>query len=232
MSTIRSVFVFTAVYLLWTGSGLTEETATERRLSIPPRPPSTPDHLIDLSANYNGSLTEGWTPSSAAGTKEGKALVIPLGLDSYGGVDFDVRGVIQLSGERLRTSGGNFPEKVEGVVIGMKGKRIHVLHASGWGNGVERGTEVGSFILKYEDGEEARIPIRRGFDVFDWVAHIDDEGENARRVWNGKTKNGLPVRLFMSSWENPEPDKMIKSLDYISLMTATSPFLVAVTLEH
>ena len=33
------------------------------------------------------------------------------------------------------------------------------------------------------------------------------------------------------TWENPRPDQVIQSLDYVSTMTDSAPFLLGVTLE-
>lgn len=73
--------------------------------SIPARFADTPPHLLDLSRFYNASLREAWHP----GPLNNDLSVLPPGLLYLGGTLFDVRGVIQLSGESLRKAGGSFP---------------------------------------------------------------------------------------------------------------------------
>ena len=196
---------------------------------IPVRNPETPENIIDLSQYYNGSLSEGWLPSSGAGTTAQKALPIPLGVGNFGGIAFDVRGVIQISGKRLEAAGGDFPESVREIKIGLKFTSIHFLHAAGWGDNVKRGTEVGTLVFNYKDGKQETMPIVTAITVFDWVMRYDNEGPNATRVWTGKTLNGLPINLFKSQWKNPYPDKEIVSMDYVSKNTDVSPFLLAIS---
>ena len=73
--------------------------------SIPARFADTPPHLLDLSRFYNASLREAWHP----GPLNNDLSVLPAGLLYLGGTLFDVRGIIQLSGESLRKAGGSFP---------------------------------------------------------------------------------------------------------------------------
>jgi hypothetical protein len=58
-------------------------------------------------------------------------------------------------------------------------------------------------------------------------------------VWTGRndaaSRNGVGIRLFMKTWVNPHPERVIESLDMVTGnqppgTNAPSPFLVAVTL--
>lgn len=40
-----------------------------------------------------------------------------------------------------------------------------------------------------------------------------------------------PIRLFMTTWQNPQPDRVVTHIDYRSTMTEAAPFLVALTIE-
>ena len=39
------------------------------------------------------------------------------------------------------------------------------------------------------------------------------------------------LRLFKTAFLNPQPDKEIKSIDYVSGMAGSAPFMIAMTLE-
>jgi len=42
---------------------------------------------------------------------------------------------------------------------------------------------------------------------------------------------GATLRLYLTSYENPHPDKEVVSVDYVSAMAMAAPFLVAMTIE-
>jgi hypothetical protein len=51
-------------------------------------------------------------------------------------------------------------------------------------------------------------------------------GEN-----NASRRYEAKVRLFMSTLENPRPDKQVVSIDFVSSRSVYGPFLVALTAE-
>ena len=58
---------------------------------------------------------------------------------------------------------------------------------------------------------------------------------NTKVAWVGQnpqaTKSGYHIRIFKSSFDNPKPDLQIKTIDYVSSLTPSAPFLLAVTVE-
>ena len=55
-------------------------------------------------------------------------------------------------------------------------------------------------------------------------------------VWKGENdltrEFGCRLRLFMTTWDNPHPDKKIATIDYVkSGDTPAAPFCLAITLE-
>lgn len=198
---------------------------------VPPRDSSTKKNLIDLSNYFNGSLREGWLPKTDFGTTAEKSCPIPLGISKFEDIDFDVRGVLQLSGQKIKAAGGEFPEDMKNITVDLKCARLHFLHAASWGAFAEKGTKIGAFIVHHIDGSEREIPLVAGEDLGDWVAYDEEDYRNATRVWKDKTPSGIPVRLYKSKWENPNPELAIKTIDYVSKMTDASPFLVAITAE-
>jgi hypothetical protein len=211
---------------------------TESVKGIPARDPKTKLNLIDLSEFYNGSLTAGWLPSTDFGTTAQKTLPVPRGVQQFDKIDFDVRGLIQLSGQMMKVRGGIFPEKIKGIRVGLKCKRLHFLHAGTWCDSVENGTRIGSYVVHYADGEEREISIVSGDNVGDFStlnpeaaphdlprAKVVWKGENAAREWLGM------IGIYKIAWENPLPETEVKAIDFVSAMTAASPFLIAITAE-
>lgn len=196
---------------------------------IPPRVPFSPRTLIDLSDFYNAALSQTWHNPSA-GNNSLEALT--PGILQLGGTVFDVRGIVQLSGIELERAGGHFPQQISGIKIGQRCRDLHFLHATGWKH--SDGSQIGTFVVHYADGEEVNIPIVYGDDVRDWNA-ASDSSTKVRRgttVWTStSTKTRWPVRLFKMTWLNPLPKMEIVTLDYVSSMTPSAPFLIAVTAE-
>jgi len=59
----------------------------------------------------------------------------------------------------------------------------------------------------------------------------------AESVWKGDNQRakqvGARIRLYLTTWENPKPDKKVVSIDYLSKKddTVAAPFCLAMTLE-
>ena len=75
----------------------------------------------DLSDFYNLSLK---TPS------KNDLADLPAGLRDFGRTRFDVRGILQLSGQMDAATGTNYPHRINGIKIGRKCYLFHFLHAS------------------------------------------------------------------------------------------------------
>jgi hypothetical protein len=194
--------------------------------------------LIDLSAHFNAALDDDWLVSAGANLKR-----LPKGIQTFNGIRFDIRGLIQLGGLSLyeesdyntEDKNKHYPDRVDGIKIGQKTPAINFLHATAWGG--EKGLEVGEYVIRYTDGSLITVPLNY-LDVFrDWWFMPEDEMPgNAKIAWTGLndlTKElGYQVRLFNYKWENPQSDKRIHSIDFISKMTEVSPFLVAITLDE
>lgn len=194
----------------------------------PARDPNAEPEQIDLSTFYNKPLHDG------GGTDFGD---LPEGLQVFGGVRFDVRGAVQLSGQISKASGYTAPEAVRGIKIGRKCRRLHFLQATGWS--ATKSTEVSRFVLRYADNSTEELPVLSGRDIGNWWAFgLPDMPENpgdALVVWSGKNRANLMDRcslyLYKSSRANPHPDLELESIDLVSTMSPASPILVALTVE-
>jgi hypothetical protein len=225
---------------LWVGNGsdggfrnlkVTPASATTIQ-RVPPRNPSTKKNLIDLSGHYNGSPREGWLPTTPMGTTAQKTLPITLGVGRFDGVDFDVRGLIQLSGNKIKAAGGEFPEKVTDIKVGLKCRKLYFLQAAAWGSFVKNGVQIGSFTVHYVNDSKREILIVQGEDLGNWTGtDNDDLLRRGAVVWKGENAAEQSVRVYKSVWDNPQPELEIRSLDFVSKMTDASPFLIAITAE-
>jgi len=124
---------------------------------------------------------------------------------------------------------------VEGIRVGLKFKRLHILHGTGWGAApeVSDGTHIGSYVVHYYDGSTVEIPMEYGVHVRDWYARWGDSSEvsGGKVAWTGENPLS-PIRLYTMTWENPHPDKIVTTIDFTSPDTVCAPFLVAMTAEE
>jgi hypothetical protein len=200
-----------------------------RAKGIPARAPLADESLIDLSAYFNGALTEAWHPGNPANT----LAALPRGKQVFAGVPFEVRGIVQLSGAGLKRSGGAFPEAVDAIKLARPARKLHFLHGTGFS--VAEGTSVGGFRVHYAGGQTNLIPIVYGENVRDWWdPPADGKGvTTAELAWRGANEavlaEGGSLRLYKFTWVNPRPEAVIETVDYFSAMTEAAPFLIAVT---
>jgi WD40 repeat protein/tRNA A-37 threonylcarbamoyl transferase component Bud32 len=178
---------------------------------------------IDLQSESNTNL--------AAGT-DSDLRELPQGERTFGGVEFRIGdSLIQLGSERVP----DMPRKVEGIPVGKAFTKLYVLHATRYA--VEDGTVIGHYQVNYDDESKQIIPIVLGEDVRDWW-NVDQSKAVTRGkvVWEGENpavkQRGLTLRLYLSMWKNPHPDKKVLSIDFISANTAGAPFCVAMTGEE
>ncbi len=186
---------------------------------------------INLVNYYNAMLTQSWH----GGTGNNLAA-LPTGLQTFGGVLFDVRGIVQLGSKAQSVK--KFPSEVKGIKIHQRCKALNFLHAVAMGSEADDGKIVGSYIVHYATNHtRADIPINYGDDVRDWhVLPKEKPAEDTNALaWSGTNAGAnvsiRSVRLFQMKWTNVTPDIQIESIDFISAMGTAAPFLVAITTE-
>ena len=110
-----------------------------------------------------------------------------------------------------------------------------MLQGTGWRT--EDGTVLGKYVLHYAGGETAAVNIVYGTDVRDWWTSSGEPSEtkSAKVAWTGSNPaaqaTGASLRLFERTYDNPKPELLIESVDFVSAHSDSAPFLVAVTLS-
>ena len=158
---------------------------------------------------------------------------MPRGIQMLAGTQFDVRGLIQVGSS---TRGGQpYPRGIEEVNVRLRCERMHFLHSAIMAFDIKPGTELGHYVIFYEDGSIHGIPIIFGRDVADWFTQPNENLPALKAAWTGENEAsravGRKVRLFKSTWENPRPDVPIKHLNFHASHPRAAPFLVAVTVD-
>lgn len=201
--------------------------------NYPARDPKAPPQLLDLSAFYNAMLTQTWHGRGGNGND---LSALPSGLQTFGGIDFDVRGIVQLKGKSDSVT--NFPAEIKGIGVRQKCRHLYFLHAAGVGHPADEGKQLGAYVVHYGTQQmRVDIPIVYGKAMRDWHTSSNEGslGEDLKVVWTGQnavsSRAGQSIRLFMTVWTNPVPDFEIESLDLVSSMASAAPFLIAITAD-
>ena len=200
---------------------------------------------INLKPYVNAALTD--SPASPAGNYDNNLADLPSGVNVYGGVPFDVEGLIQLSGRSLISIfHKDFPAEVDGIAIHRRCAKIYLLHAGDWVDVTDFGKIVAKLVLHYEDGSQRQIDIEAGRDVAEFWRPLFTTGAdprysrmspNTELAWTGSNRYlerlwpDESLVLYKSTFANPQPNPAVSTVDYVSTMTATAPFLVGLTVE-
>jgi hypothetical protein len=183
--------------------------------------------FVELGSLANQKLNESY------GTEGNNLLALPTGQQTFAGVKFKIGpGLIRLRGTDDQTS----PEKADGLKVNTTFSKLYILHACH--NGANDNAIIGYYTVHYENKSHETIPIVFGSDVLDWWYKADSkEPTRARVAWKGDNddaKNqGAKIRLYLTTWKNPEPARKVVSVDFGSTnYTTAAPFCVAITAEE
>ena len=100
---------------------------------------------------------------------------------------------MQLSGKKTTTR----PERVEGIRVGKKMQRLHVLQGAQFGRQAE-GTVIGHYLVHYADGATQRIPIACGQDLLTQLKKVQD----CTAICAVSTSRISPTMITSGSWRS------------------------------
>jgi WD40 repeat protein len=199
---------------------------------FPPHDTATPRQQIDLSAFYNEGLHD------SGGYDFGDLRPGPF---EAGGVEFDLRGMVLLDGQKARRQKAGLPVRANGIRIGQKCRRLHFIQATDWAP-LLNGAQIATYILHYADGGTRELPVIYGkhtagmwvWSLFGMATPCQPMSE-AIPAWTGHNVNALrsdcALWLYKSDRDNPRPDVELSSVDVVSTMSEASPLLAALTIE-
>jgi len=200
---------------------------------------------INLRPYINARLTDG--PAGWKGDNDDNLTELPAGKHIYAGVPFDVAGSIQLTGGWLkRHYHKNYPVQVGDIRIDRTCAKLHLLHGDYYLVYTNFGTVVSKLVLHYVDGSTRELDLVAGENSFDWWHPLFKSGlpesflhlaPGTERAWTGsnpyirKWQPELSLILYKTTFDNPQPDVKLASVDFVSSETVTCPFLVGLTVE-
>ena len=188
------------------GQGGAEETAVSTTNHIAPGRTtwrrSGTSHTVDLSRFYTSDLTQPLQgrPGDDLGS-------LPKGTCNLNGVDFDIRGLVQLGADP--GSPGKLPSEVKGIPIRQRCQHLYFLHAACVTGGVEAGEQIGAYNVHLSKNETLlEIPIYFGRSVADWHGEKPsrDTEKELKVAWVGENglrySNGNPCAAFSNLLES------------------------------
>ena len=209
-----------------------EHSETIPDAPIAARDSEATEKQIDLSNFYNGSVNETW---HRGGIANNDLKGLPQGFTEVGGVKYDIRGVIQLTGKGAQDAlSVDFPKEATDIPIEQQADQLHFLHACGWKE--SEGTPIATYIVNYANGESVEIPVEYGIHLRDWWTQTSHaEVPNGDIAWIGSNgasaQQNQAIQLYHLAWNNPKPQAQVSSVDFISHDSESAPFLVAITAD-
>lgn len=206
---------------------------------IPPRSAQAGAGQLDLTASYNVALNESWQSMEILYQVDLNLAALPAGLQTFQKSLFDVRGLIQL--RRRSVDHELFPERTP-IPVRRAFTRLHALHGTRWEE--EEGMTIAELVLRYQDGAAETVPIVFGEHLRHEKARRDADGDfdidnhpectQGTVAWLGpapERPGEVQLRLYKTTFPNPRPAVEVVQIEYISKVTRSAPYLVALTVE-
>jgi uncharacterized GH25 family protein len=225
------LWLWTWFLSLWLAAAEPSRSATNSPASTRMLPPVTPLSLTNvLAADENKDwLADGVWQSPPRGRTNDLA-----------GVRFWIEGLLQLQGKAAAENGKKFREKVLLPVPATKTnwQTVHLLGGTAYD--AEPSVKVAEVVWRYADGTFRRSPLQYGIHLRDWWGRAYEAppvvgDKHSKAVWHGRhdaaNRSGKFLRLYLTSLANPDTNRVLKALEFVSANSRATPFFVGVTLD-
>ena len=185
-----------------------------------------------FSDKVEGDGKGGWTDQ---GRRNGLAEIKP-GIHIWLNVPFDIirwdqnRDTSCIVMKSISMKGG--VEKVIGIPVQKQAKRLFFLHTAAWDTSGNKDKQSHKYIIRYSDGSSQEIIIRSDKEnpansqIGDWWKP-KDVNPHTRVGW----ENSMGRGLYIYEWINPNPRKVIETIDVVSFGGRLVPIVVAISGE-
>ena len=230
-ATVKAILRERTALLLDLGQTEKAAAANLRRLNIPPRSAGTPASCIDLSAFYTANLAH--DVYHEQGNHFGRLTRQTAAAMELDAIPFDVRGAI-LVGGALKAEA--YPMQSGPIPVGAHCSSIIFLHAA-TGVTAAMGTEIGSYLVRFENGETREVPLVFGDQIVPFESRqvALKEGATSKVAWEGLNEaiptRGKDIQLAQFRWMNPSPDVPVEQIQLRSHGSGAGICLLAVTLQ-
>ena len=186
------------------------------------------------AAETDGFRTVDLSAFSATERESRELPALPAGLRNFNHVPFRTGHPIAVTGIDSARTGDFFPTEVNGIRVGGKARRIHLLHTTLFAE--KDGVPLASIVFHFADGQTQAVRLGYGVHVRNWTTPRLEKTDalldpNSRLAASeGDERRGDSSRVFQTALENPRPAEPIASLDVVSLFSHATPVILAITL--
>jgi RNA polymerase sigma factor (sigma-70 family) len=166
--------------------------------------------------------------------RPGQWEAVPHGHQIFGGVPFEADGLLMLSGQGARNDRKGYRGRVEGIAVGRRFERLHLLHTAHYQAKDE--TPYARLVLHYADGSDAGFQLLYGRHARDWWRSKSESfstlsDPDSKVVWRGDglAKTAWTRRLFKTTFENPRPTEEVTTIDLVSEGAMPNATIIAIT---
>jgi hypothetical protein len=209
-----------------------------------PRVNYTPEdfHFVDLSSEMNRDFRDdvsgdgkgGWTDqgdNDLRGMPTGQQTFHKITFDIVNPKENDSKACLVMYSEHSK----NCPKETSEISIDQKAKALFFLHTAAWYSSARHeGKALIDYIITYEDGTKETAQAIGGRDIKDWWSPGNcEEALGVSLLLMSDTEvDAVPRRrgLLLQTWENPHPEKVIKSLKIKSRDSGAVPIVMGVSL--
>ena len=163
----------------------------------------------------------GWTDQGDNDLRE-----IRVGRSQLLGIPFELIDPAGNHGKAVLTLGSKkFPTGPTDATAEFHGtaRCLYFLHAAAWSSG-----HMGNYVIHYVDGTTVEIPIRDKEEIMNWW-YPDATVPKYRAAIHVPNSQTDDVGLVVFGWDNPHPDKVIRSVEFQSLQSDGIVVVAAVT---
>ncbi len=150
---------------------------------------------------------------------------IAVGKRELLGIPFELIDPARNSGKAVLTLGAKkFPAGPAAAMadFGGKARSLYFLHAAAWSGG-----HMADYLVHYADGTTAEIPIRDKEEIMNWW--YPTHGAKYRAAVHVPNAQTDDVGLVVFGWDNPLPEKAIRSIEFKSRHAEGIVVVAAVT---
>jgi len=164
--------------------------------------------------DVEGDGKGGWTDQGENDLKH-----ISCGLQKLNGIPFDIIDPASNGGKScLMLYSKNkefFPKEIGPLAVNGKADSLIFLHSVAWASPKAK---AAVYRVNYADGGSIEIPVVCGAQINDWWGMKDVSDQDAvllMKVKSDRSSTGM-VGLYGYRWTNPDPDREISSLTFLS----------------
>lgn len=175
---------------------------------------------MDWRDEVGGDGKGGWTDQ---GDNDLRQIVV--GRHEWLGIPFELIDPSRNGGKAVLTLGSK--KFLAGPLsatarFGGTARSLYFLQAAAWSGG-----QMATFVVRYQDGTAVEIPIRDKEEIMNWW--YPTHGPKYRAAVHVPNAQTDDVGLVAFGWENPQPEKGIREIEFKSLNTDGVVVVAAVT---